>query len=77
MIAKCKSSRLECVVKELHDYGFADNVLMYECQHMTKNINKAVPISEGTMSKLEECLELLRNDRDVIHVYHNAVMLAF
>ena len=65
------------MVKELYDYGFANNIVMYEYQYMAKNINKAVTISEGTMSKLEECLELLRNDRDVIHVYHNAVMLAF
>ena len=77
MIAKCKSSRLEHVVKELSDYGFADIVLVCEHQHVTKNVNEAVTTSEGTMSKLEECLELLRNDRDAMHVHHNAAVLAF
>lgn len=77
VIAKCKDTRLEYVVKELYEYGFEDNILLMEHQYMAKSINKAVKINENTLPIVEKVLELLKADRDVIHVFHNAIMLDY
>ena len=76
VIAKCKDTRLEYVVKNIFQYGYKDNIHLMEYQYMAKHIDKAVNITEETMHVLEECLDLLKVERDMIHIYHNAVILA-